>query len=95
MELRRTRDFDRRLLALADARARARITIAIERMEAGNFGDCRNVGGGVMERRIHHGPGYRVYFTLRGRQYVLLLLCGDKATQVRDIACAIQLAKQL
>lgn len=95
MELRKTRDFDRRLLALPDARARARINVAVERMEDGNFGDCKGVGGGVMESRIHHGPGYRIYFTLRGSQLVVLLLCGDKSTQARDIAWAVQLANQL
>lgn len=95
VELRATHDFHRRLLALADERARARIAVAVKRMEDGNFGDCRGVGGGVMECRIHYGPGYRVYFTVRGRQLVVLLLCGDKATQARDIAWAVQLASRL
>lgn len=89
MELRRTRDYQRRLLALTDDRARARIRVAVNRMEDRNFGDCRGVGGGVMKRRIHYGPGYRIYFTLRGRRLVVLLLCGDKATHARDIACAV------
>lgn len=95
MELRKTRDYQRRFQALADERARARIRVAVRRMEDGNFGDCRGVGGGVMESRIHYGPGYRIYFTARGRQLVVLLLCGDKATQARDIAWAVQLANQL
>ena len=95
MEVRATRDFHRCPLAVADARARARINVAVKRMEDGNFGDCRGVGGGVMESRIHYGPGYRIYFTARGRQLVVLLLCGDKATQARDIAWAVQLANQL
>ena len=95
MELRVTGAFHRRLLALADSRARARVNVAVKRMEDGNFGDCRSVGGGVLESRIHYGPGYRVYLTLRGRQLIVLLLCGDKSTQARDIAWAIQLASQL
>lgn len=43
--------------------------------------------------RIHHGPGYRVYFQQRGDVLVLLLCGGDKSSQARDIAIAKQLAQ--
>jgi len=45
--------------------------------------------------RIHHGPGYRVYFVQRGLEVIVLLGGGDKATQAKDIASALALAKQL
>ena len=45
--------------------------------------------------RIHHGPGYRVYFTLRGLELVILLIAGDKSTQVKDIQIAQDMARQL
>ena len=45
-----------------------------------------------MEARIHYGPGYRVYFTRRGAEFVILLLCGDKRTQQADINRAKLLA---
>jgi putative addiction module killer protein len=45
--------------------------------------------------RIHYGPGYRVYFVNRGRTVVLLLCSGDKGSQKRDIARAIEMAKEL
>jgi putative addiction module killer protein len=73
-----------------DSKTRARIRIQIDKMEDGNFGDVRPVGSGVSETRINFGPGYRVYFALRG-QVVHLLNGGDKSTQTADIAFAIGL----
>jgi putative addiction module killer protein len=43
--------------------------------------------------RIHTGPGYRVYLTRRGKRIILLLCGGDKRSQKRDIAKAIELAE--
>jgi putative addiction module killer protein len=45
--------------------------------------------------RIDYGPGYRVYFSRRGDVLVVLLCGGDKRSQHRDIARAIQLATEL
>ena len=53
--------------------------------EKGNFGDCAPVGGRIFEMPIHFGPGYRLYFTRRGKVIYLLLCGGDKSTQKRDI----------
>lgn len=78
------------LHSLRDRKARAKIRVRLDRMEEGNFGDCMPVGGGVMELRIHYGPGYRVYFGLDGPTIILLLCGGDKKTQAKDI----QLAKE-
>lgn len=62
MEIRKTEIFVEWLDNLRDSRARTRIIARLDRMEMGNFGDVRPVGGGVNELRIHYGPGYRVYF---------------------------------
>lgn len=67
----------------------------VERMEAGNPGDVAAVGNGISEMRIHYGPGYRLYFTQRGNDVVLLLCGGDKNSQARDIVMAKQIAKEL
>jgi len=82
------------LNALRDRRAAARIAVRIMRLEDGNAGDVKPVGEGVSEMRIDYGPGYRVYFTRRGKEIILLLCGGDKRTQSRDIALAKKLAKE-
>jgi putative addiction module killer protein len=74
--------------ALADPTARSRIVKRIARFELGLFGDAKSVGGGVSEMRVDYGPGYRVYFTRRGAEVVILLCGGDKGSQARDIARA-------
>jgi putative addiction module killer protein len=81
--------------SLRDRGAARRIQARIDRAETGNLGDCAPVDGGVSEMRIHHGPGYRVYFVQRGLEIIVLLGGGDKATQAKDIASALALAKQL
>ena len=54
------------LNALRDQRGRARILSRIRMAELGNFGDFASVGGGVMEMRVHDGPGYRLYYVREG-----------------------------
>ena len=77
-----------------DERAAARIVTRIRRMEIGNAGDVRSVGEGVSEIRIDYGPGYRVYFSRRGRTLIILLCGGDKKSQRKDIAVAKRMAKE-
>jgi putative addiction module killer protein len=90
-----TEVFDEWLEALRDKQAARRIQARIDRAEEGNFGDCKSVGEGVSEMRIHFGPGYRVYFVQRGLEIVILLAAGDKSTQDKDIGMALGLAQQL
>ena len=94
MEVVTTPSFERRLAEIERV-ARSRIGFAIARMRLGNFGDSKSVGNGVLESRIHYGPGYRVYFTRRGTEIVVLLLCGDKRSQQADIHRAVLLAQNL
>jgi putative addiction module killer protein len=92
--VRQTAEFSSWLRRLRDAGAVARIVGRIRRMELGNPGDVRSVGGGVMEMRIAHGPGYRIYYVRRGTEIVILLCGGDKRTQRRDIKRAQALAER-
>lgn len=80
---------------LKDRRAAARIAIRIVRIEAGNFGDAKSVGGKVSELRIDHGAGYRVYFTIKGEEIIILLCGGNKKSQRRDIEQAHQMAEEI
>ena len=75
--------------------ARARINARIKRLGEGNPGQHRVLTGGVVELKLDFGPGYRVYFTQRGRLLIVLLCGGDKATQQADIDTALRLAKNL
>ncbi|WP_108126913.1 type II toxin-antitoxin system RelE/ParE family toxin [Saccharospirillum mangrovi] len=75
--------FGRWLSQLKDARAQAKITKAIKQMEAGNFGDHKAItdGKGLQERRIHYGPGYRLYYFIDGDQLIVLFAGSTKADQ--------------
>jgi len=85
--------FDDWLTQLADARAQAKIATRINRLAAGNFGDCRPLRQGVCELRIDWGPGYRVYYAVIRRECVLLLCGGDKRKQSADIERALEYLK--
>ena len=95
IEIRKTDVFAEWYNGLKDRQARVRIQARIDRAELGNFGDCKPVGNGVSEMRIHDGPGYRVYFLKRGELLVILLAGGDKNSQSKDISTAIDLARQI
>jgi putative addiction module killer protein len=90
-----TEVFDDWFAALRDKHGKARIQARIDRTQLGNFGDCEPVGEGVSEMRIHHGPGYRVYFVQRGLEVVILLAGGDKSSQTKDIKLALEMARSL
>ena len=95
LEIRTTEVFDRWLAGLRDRAARARIQVRIDRLQLGNAGDAKPVGGGISEMRIHYGPGYRRYFVQQGQELVILLAGGDKSTQASDIQSAQKLSRNL
>jgi putative addiction module killer protein len=95
IEIRKTEAYANWLDGLRDINARARVMTRVERFAAGNPGDVKPVGEGVSELRINYGPGYRVYFTMRGRTVVILLAGGVKRTQANDIKTALRLARNL
>ncbi len=81
--------------ALRDRAGRARVQVRVDRLVHGNPGQYRNLTEGVSELKIDFGPGYRVYYTERGDEIIVLLAGGDKSSQQQDIKQAIALAKKL
>ena len=95
LQIRKTDVYAEWIDNLRDLQGRARILVRLERLASGNPGDVKAIGGGVSELRVHFGPGYRVYFTQRGHDIVILLAGGDKSSQSTDIQTALQLAQNL
>jgi putative addiction module killer protein/probable addiction module antidote protein len=73
------------LAGVKDNRTRAKVVARIDRLSAGNFGDCKSLRGGLFELRIDWGPVYRVYHALASQTCVLLLCGGDKRKQSSDV----------
>jgi len=74
--------------SVLDAHTAAKVTVALYRMEQGNFSNIKSVGKGVAEYKIDFGPGYRIYFGQDGDEVVILLGGGSKKTQAKDIKTA-------
>lgn len=75
-----------------DTKSQAIIANRLDRIRLGNFGDCKPIkgGNGVKELCVDFGPGYRIYFGMRGSTIVVLLIGGEKKSQLRDIEKAKQ-----
>ena len=94
-QLQQTDAFRKWLKGLRDNTAKARIIARLDAARFGNLGDCKSVGSGIREMRVHVGAGYRVYFVER-REALLILLCGgSKSSQARDIAKARRIIKEV
>ena len=88
-------EFTAWLDGLKDEMLRGAIVARIKRLERGLMGDVQPVGEGISELRIHLGAGWRLYFTQRGTQLIVLLVGGPKRTQKKDIKRAKALAALL
>ncbi|AWN16333.1 type II toxin-antitoxin system RelE/ParE family toxin [Salinisphaera sp. LB1] len=98
MDIKQTLEFAHWLDSLKDKRAQLRIDIRIRRLADGNPGEHRDLKGGVSELKIREGKAYRVYYTERGGELVILLCGGDKSSKTKqqaDIAKAQRLAANL
>jgi putative addiction module killer protein len=91
MRVEQTDEYRNWLDSLKDQAGRARVLMRVDRLIHGNPGDHRNLTEGVSELKIDVGPGYRVYYAIRGNRLLLLIAGGDKSTQAKDIAKALKL----
>jgi len=95
VRVRTTEVFSDWINSLKDHVGRAHIQMRIDRLAHGNPGQNRNLSAGVSELKVDIGPGYRVYYTERGGEVIILLAGGDKSTQQKDIEIALALARNL
>ena len=94
-QVKQTDEFRTWVQKLRDVRANTLILKRIDRIYGGNLGDHKQISSKVSELRIDYGPGYRIYYTKRGNEIILLLIGGDKSTQQSDIKKANDLAAKL
>lgn len=91
-EILKSSTFDSWLRGLRDRDAKAKVEVRIRRLSLGNPGRFRSLKDGINELKIDYGPGYRVYYTFKGKTLILLLCGGDKSTQSKDIRLATEIA---
>jgi putative addiction module killer protein len=92
----KTNEFDKWLRKLKDIRAKAIILIRIQKVENyGHFGDCESVGDGIRELKIDYSKGYRIYLREKEDKIIILLVCGYKSTQQKDIAKAKEILHRI
>jgi putative addiction module killer protein len=91
MRVAKTAEYGAWIDNLKDRAGRARILMRVDRLIHGNPGSYRNLTEGVSELKVDVGPGYRVYYAVKGTRLLLLLAGGDKASQQKDIALALSL----
>jgi len=60
------------LKKLKDIKGKVTILRRIDRAKYGNFGDYKYLGDGVNELRVNFGPGYRVYFSVKNSEIIIL-----------------------
>lgn len=82
------------LHSLRDIKGKDAIVRTINKLYLGNFGDNHFCRDGVWELRINVSAGYRVYYSIAGREIILLLCGGSKRTQQKDINKAVEYLKK-
>ena len=90
-----TLEFNKWLLSFKDKTTKIRIINRIERMSTGTFGDTKQVTPNIYEVKLFFGASYRIYYTLKNNELIILLMGGDKSTQQQDIQKAIKLLEKL
>ncbi len=87
--------FSKWLERLKDVKGKVAILRRLKRVQAGNLGDVKSITEDIKELRFATGPGYRIYFTIKDSEIIVLLIGGDKSSQKRDIEKAKEILKEL
>jgi putative addiction module killer protein len=81
------------LNSLRDRQVKIAVIRRVARLEMGLAGDHKSVRDGIQELRIDVGAGYRIYYAFVDRSIILLTCGGNKKSQERDIATAIEMLR--
>ena len=81
--------------SLKDLSTRLRLLRRLDKARLGNLGDTKALGDSVFEMREKFGPGWRMYYVLRGKTIIVMLGGGDKSSQSNDIKAVKKLSKLL
>ena len=80
---------------LKNRTSQKRLLARIARLAEGHFGEAKCVAPSLYELRFFFGSGFRIYYTLRDKQVVLLISGGDESTQAKDLDRAKQILREL
>jgi len=94
-EIEATNHFEKWFKGLKDAVIKRKVLARLDRLKNGNFGDFRRIDNSLFELRFFFGSGLRIYYTIRSKQVVLLLVGGDKSSQSKDIKNAKRILNEL
>lgn len=81
--------------SLKDLTTRIRLARRLDKARLGNLGDVKALTDGIYEMREKFGPGWRMYYVIRGKTIIVMLGGGDKSSQSNDIKAAKKFAKLL
>lgn len=95
IEIRKTEIFEKWLRKVKDDKTRSIINMYITRLSQEYNCDCKPIGKGLSELRIHYGKGFRIYYKTKNNQIIILLCAGDKSTQEQDIQTAYKIAMEV
>jgi len=73
-----TAKFDKWFNSFKDTKIKDRLTQRISNMYFGHFGDHKQINTGLFKLRFFFGSGYRIYYTIRSGEIIILLAGGDK-----------------
>jgi putative addiction module killer protein len=84
------KDYYREFLDTLDGQTSTKVQAQVTKLAVG-IGNVKTLANKLWELKIDLGPGYRIFFTRRGNEIVLVLAGSDKSEQGRIIRLARRL----